>query len=63
MTPADRYARLLHGAVRETPLLRTAREPTELELQAHWFAGDFGREFRTVAGGTARVVQFGVCES
>ncbi len=60
MTPADRYARLLHGAVREAPLLGAGRELTELELQAHWFAGDFGREFRTVAGGTARVVQFGV---
>ena len=60
MTPADRYARLLHGAVRETPLLKVARELTELELQAHWFAGDFGREFRAVAGGSVRVVQFGV---
>ena len=60
MTPADRYAKLLHGAVREVPLLRAPRELTELELQAHWFAGDFGHEFRTAAGGKARVVQFGV---
>ena len=60
MNPADRYARLLPAGAREAPLLRVARELTEMELQAHWFAGDFGREFRTVAGGTARVVQFGV---
>ena len=60
MNPADRYAKLLLAGVRETPLLRVPRELTEMELQAHWFAGDFGREFRTAAGGTARVVQFGV---
>ena len=60
MTPADRYAKLLPASVREIPLLRVRRELPEMELQAHWFAGDFGREFRTVAGGTARVVQFGV---
>ena len=57
MSPADRYAKLLPAGVREQP---ARRELTEMELQAHWFAGDFGREFRTVAGGTARVVQFGV---
>jgi len=57
---ADRYAKLLPASVRETPLLRVPRVLTEMELQAHWFAGDFGREFRTVAGGSARVVQFGV---
>ena len=32
----------------------------ELELQAHWFASDFGREFRTTAGDAVRIVQFGV---
>lgn len=60
MNAADRYAKLLPASVRETPLLRVPRVLTEMELQAHWFAGDFGREFRTVAGGSARVVQFGV---
>ena len=60
MTPGDRYARLLVSGARETPLLRVPRELTEMELQAHWFAGDFGREFRTVDGRAARVVQFGV---
>lgn len=33
--------------------------PPELELQALWFSGAFGREFRTTAGRTARIVQFG----
>jgi hypothetical protein len=33
--------------------------PSELELQALWFAGAFGREFRDVAGSTVRIVQFG----
>ena len=33
--------------------------PAELELQALWFSGAFGREFRTTSGQTARIVQFG----
>lgn len=33
--------------------------PSELELQALWFAGAFGREFRTTCGKSVRVVQFG----
>ena len=60
MTPGDRYARLLVSGARETPLLRVPRALTEMELQAHWFAGDFGRDFRTADGRAARVVQFGV---
>lgn len=60
MTPGDRYARLLASGARETPLLRVPRALTEMELQAHWFAGDFGRDFRTADGRAARVVQFGV---
>ncbi len=32
----------------------------ELELQAHWFAGDFGRDFHTTTGDAVRIVQFGV---
>lgn len=55
-----RYASLLSPGLREEPLLRVSRECTELELQAHWFAGDFGREFTTIAGEAVRVVQFGV---
>ncbi|MCX6867933.1 MAG: DUF2851 family protein [Verrucomicrobia bacterium] len=33
--------------------------PSELELQALWFAGAFGRNFRTTSGKTVRIVQFG----
>jgi len=33
--------------------------PSELELQALWFAGAFGRNFRTTTGKTVRIVQFG----
>lgn len=33
--------------------------PPELELQALWFAGAFGREFRTTTGKTVKIVQFG----
>lgn len=33
--------------------------PPEIELQALWFAGAFGREFRTTNGQQVRVVQFG----
>jgi hypothetical protein len=33
--------------------------PSELELQALWFGGAFGREFRTVAGKSVRIIQFG----
>jgi hypothetical protein len=33
--------------------------PSELELQALWFAGAFGRDFRTVCGQSVRIVQFG----
>jgi hypothetical protein len=33
--------------------------PPELELQALWFAGAFGRDFRDASGNTVRIVQFG----
>jgi len=33
--------------------------PAELELQALWFSGAFGRDFRTTAGQKVRIVQFG----
>jgi hypothetical protein len=60
MQPADRYAKLLAGRVREAPLLTARRDWSELELQARWFAGDFGREFRTTSGEPVSVVQFGM---
>ncbi len=33
--------------------------PSELELQALWFSGAFGRDFRTTSGKMVRIVQFG----
>jgi hypothetical protein len=33
--------------------------PPELELQALWFSGAFGKEFRTTTGKSVRIVQFG----
>ena len=60
MLPADRYAALLPPHVRERLLFDAPAEWTELELQAFWFAGDFGRDFRTTEGETVRMVQFGV---
>jgi hypothetical protein len=60
MDPAQRYASLLDARLRETPLLRVPRVFDEMELQAHWFAGDFGRDFTTTRGDPIRIVQFGV---
>jgi hypothetical protein len=60
MDLGGRYASLVHAALREEPLFPLPRQIPELEVQAHWFAGDFGREFTTAAGDTVRVVQFGV---
>ena len=61
MSPVDRYSRLRDGAfVREGFGPTDARAWSEHELQARWFAGSFGRDFTTIDGRKARVVQFGV---
>ena len=60
MDAEGRYASLVHAALREEPLVRAPRAWPELELQALWFAGEFGREFTSTAGDTVRVVQLGV---
>ena len=58
---ADRYQQLREsGRVKERALFATPRNPNELELQARWFAGDFGKRFRSVCGKQIDVVQFGV---
>jgi hypothetical protein len=44
------------AAVTEPPPLLL---PSELELQALWFSGAFGRDFTDTAGNTVRIVQFG----
>ncbi|MDD5350149.1 MAG: DUF2851 family protein [Chthoniobacteraceae bacterium] len=60
MRLADRYAQWLEGSfVAEAPLPRVARELPDGELQALWFAGEFGREFMTTTGGPVRVERFG----
>lgn len=57
---APRYAHLAAFArVRERPLLTVPRSFTELELQARWFAGDFGKSFTGRAGEEIEIVQFG----
>ena len=45
--------------VRERALFLPLRIPNELELQARWFAGEFGRNFVTTAGDKIDIVQFG----
>lgn len=60
MNAGDHYAALLATPAREEPLLRVPRRLSEHEVQAHWFAGDFGRDFTTTSGAAVRIVQFGV---
>src|SRR5438876_101457 len=58
---ADRYAQLRDiGRVRERALFVSPRIPSELELQARWFTGDFGKHFVSTDGDKIEIVQFGV---
>ncbi|CAN5497442.1 DUF2851 family protein [soil metagenome] len=60
MSALQQYQQLRHAArIQERALFAPARDPTELELQARWFAGDFGRLFRSTCGKEIEVVQFG----
>jgi hypothetical protein len=57
-TPADHYEQIrVRSSVREAAATRAL---SEMEMQARWFAGEFGRKFRTTDGGEAEIVQFGV---
>jgi hypothetical protein len=57
---ATRYSELRDSArVHERVLFPALRTPSELELQARWFAGDFGRHFTSVSGQQIEIVQFG----
>ena len=57
----EKYVQILtSGRVRERALFPPQRIPSELELQARWFAGDFGKHFVTPAGEKIDIVQFGV---
>ena len=58
-----RYARFVENTWHPSP--PTVEEgrclvlPAELELQALWFSGAFGRDFTTKEGQPVKVVQFG----
>ena len=61
MHASNRYAdiRAKAARVRERALFVSPRIPNELELQARWFAGDFGRHFVSTTGDKIDIVQFG----
>ncbi|MES2570623.1 MAG: DUF2851 family protein [Verrucomicrobiota bacterium] len=44
----------------EVTLIDAPVHLNEQELQAHWFAGDFGRDFFTTEGRPVHIVQFGI---
>ncbi len=57
---APSYEDLLASTrVRERALFLPLRTPNELELQARWFAGDFGKNFVGATGDKIDIVQFG----
>src|ERR1700760_2567691 len=57
---SDRYADLrVTARVRDQALFLPLRIPNELELQARWFAGEFGRTFLSIAGEKIEIIQFG----
>jgi len=57
---SDRYAELRDiSRVRDQPLFLALRVPNELELQARWFAGEFGKSFVSTAGEKVEIIQFG----
>jgi len=59
-TLVERYAQLRGTArVCERTLFVSPRIPSELELQARWFAGDFGKQFVSTAGDEIEIIQFG----
>jgi Protein of unknown function (DUF2851) len=56
----NRYAEMRETArVREPALFAPLRVPSELELQARWFAGEFGKNFVSTSGEKIDIVQFG----
>src|SRR6266436_7859167 len=61
MHSIDRYSEIRKQStrVRERPLIALPKIPNELELQARWFAGEFGRKFQTLTGEPVEIVQFG----
>src|SRR5947199_6728263 len=47
--------------VRERALFVSPRIPSELDLQARWFAGDFAKRFVGTGGDKIDIIQFGTC--
>src|SRR4029077_9031849 len=57
---AERYGQMRDVTrVHERALFVSPRIPSELELQARWFAGDFGKHFVSTAGDKIEIIQFG----
>ena len=55
-----RYAEILETTrIRERALFLPLRTPNELEIQARWFAGEFGKNFVSTIGDKIDIVQFG----
>src|SRR2546426_6089461 len=60
MISISRYAEVRNDArVRECALFLPLRTPSELELQARWFAGDFGKHFVSTTGDKMDIVKCG----
>jgi hypothetical protein len=60
MLLANRYAQLRESPrVKDRALFPAHRTPTELEIQARWFAAEFGSRFTSTAGDKIDIVQFG----
>src|SRR5438067_7864183 len=62
MRLAERYAnfREANDARLRENSRGVARKIPELEIQARWFAGEFGAKFKTTDGNDLEIVQFGV---
>ena len=59
-TLVERYAQMRDMTrVHERALFASPRIPSELELQARWFAGDFGKHFVSIGGDKIDIIQFG----
>jgi Protein of unknown function (DUF2851) len=60
-TLAETYAEIRETRrIHDRALFVSPRIPSELELQARWFAGDFGKEFVSTNGDKIDIIQFGV---
>ncbi len=56
----NRYSEMRTASrVHESALFVSPRISNELELQARWFSGDFGKHFVSIAGDKIDIVQFG----